>query len=158
MKVAWSSASSASSQSFLTLAMLFGIGITTGCGSEGTPPPKFSGNTTVVVLASSSANDQLFQFSVTLQSLTLTSQSGQNISLLATPASEEFMHLNGHVEPIATTSVPQGIYTSAAATVSEALPACAGQYAGTLLVDEALTGSKESTSVSPDIWPTRKSR
>ena len=118
----------------------------TGCGSSGTTPPKFSGNTAVVVLASSTANDQLFQFSVTLQSLTLTSQSGQTVSLLATPASDEFMHLNGRVEPLATVSVPQGIYTAAAATVSEAFPACAGLTGGSLLMDEALGGLKGLTT------------
>ena len=108
MKVAWSSAPSASSHSFLIiLTILFGIAITTGCGSSGTNPPKFSGNTTVVILASSTANDQLFQFSVTVQSLTLTDQSGQTVSLLPTPVSDEFIHLNGHVEPLATVRIPQ---------------------------------------------------
>jgi hypothetical protein len=146
MKAVRSSAPSASSHSFLiVLTVLFGVGITTGCGS--TPKPKLTGNTTVVVLASSTANDQLFQFSVTLQSLTLTGQSGQTVSLLASPASDEFMHLNGQVEPLVTVSVPQGIYTSAAATVSEAFPACAGQSAGSLLMDEALGGVNGLTVV-----------
>jgi hypothetical protein len=149
MKATWSSSPSPSSCSFLIiLIMLLSIGITTGCGSSGTTPPKFSGNTTMVVLASSTANDQLFQFSVTLQNLTLTNQSGQTVSLLATPAGDEFMHLNGHVEPIATVSVPQGIYTSAAATVSGAFPACAGQSAGSLLMDEALGGVNGPTPAS----------
>jgi len=128
----------------VTLAI--SVAFATGCGSSGTTPPKFSGNTAVVVLASSTANDQLFQFSVTLQSLTLTSQSGQTVSLLATPASDEFMHLNGRVEPLATVSVPQGIYTAAAATVSEAFPACAGLTGGSLLMDEALGGLKGLTT------------
>ena len=123
----------------------------TGCGSSGTTPPKFSGNTAVVVLASGTANDQLFQFSVTLQSLTLTSQSGQTVSLLTTPASDEFMHLNARVEPLATVSVPQGIYTSAAATVREAFPACAGLTAGSLLMDEALGGVKGLTAASIEL-------
>ena len=131
----------------LAIATVF----TTGCGSSGTTPPKFSGNTAVVVLASGTANDQLFQFSVTLQSLTLTSQSGQTVSLLTTPASDEFMHLNGRVEPLATVSVPQGIYTSAAATVSEAFPACAGLTAGSLLMDEALGSLKGLTAVSIEL-------
>jgi hypothetical protein len=135
MKALWSSAPSTSSHSFLIiLTVLTGVGITTGCGSA--PTPKFKGNTMVVVLASSTANDQLFQFSVTLQNLTLTNQSGQTVSLLANPASDEFMHLNGHVEPLATVSIPQGIYTSAAATVNRAFPACAGQSGGSLLMDE----------------------
>jgi hypothetical protein len=134
----------------LLLAVTLAIGavFATGCGSSGTTPPKFSGNTSVVILASSTANDQLFQFSVTLQSLTLTSQSGQTVSLLATPASDEFMHLNGRVEPLATVSVPQGIYTSAAATLSEAFPACAGQSAGSDLMDEALGGLNGLTAAS----------
>ena len=131
----------------LAIATVF----TTGCGSSGTTPPKFSGNTAVVVLASGTANDQLFQFSVTLQSLTLTSQSGQTVSLLTTPASDEFMRLNGRVEPLATVSVPQGIYTSAAATVSEAFPACAGLTAGSLLMDEALGGVNGLTAASIEL-------
>jgi len=127
----------------LSLAVLLAV----GCGGSGTGT-TFRGNTTVVVLSSSTANDQLFQFSITLQSLTLTSQSGQTVSLLASPVSDEFMHLNGHVEPLATVSVPQGIYTSAAATVSEAFPACAGQSAGSLLMDEALGGLNGVTAAS----------
>jgi Domain of unknown function (DUF5666) len=108
-----------------------------GCGGGG--GTSFSGNTNVVLLASSTANDQLFQFSVNIKSLTLTTQSGQTVSLLTNPVGEEFMHLNGHVEPIASVSVPQGIYTSATLTVSEALPACSGlQSSGGLLMDEAL--------------------
>ncbi len=132
----------------LSLAVL----LTAGCGG-GSAPTKatFSGNTAVVVLASSTANDQLFQFSVTLQSLTLTSQSGQTVPLLAGPASDEFIHLNGHVEPLATVSVPQGIYTSAEATLSAAYPACAGQSAGSLLMNEALGGLNGRTAASIEL-------
>jgi len=122
-----------------------------GCGGNSGSGTTFSGNTTVVVLASSTANDQLFWFSVTLKSLTLTSQSGQQVSLLTGPLSEEFMHLNGHVEPIATVSVPQGIYTAATATVNGAFPACAGQQSsGGLLMDEAL-GGPQSTIASVEL-------
>ncbi len=147
---AWSSALSASFHSFLIiLTLLFGTGINTGCGSTAPASAKFSGNTNVVVLVSSTANDQLSQFSVTLQKLTLTSQSGQTVSLLASSVSDEFMHLNGHAEPLATVSVPQGIYTSAAITVSEALPACTGQSSGGVIVDEALSaGLSGLTSAS----------
>jgi hypothetical protein len=52
------------------------------------------------------------------------------------------------VEPLATVSVPQGIYTSAAAMLSEAFPACAGQSAGSLLMDEALGGLNGPTAAS----------
>jgi hypothetical protein len=140
---------SRSSFTMLLFVPLVAVLLATGCGTGGSGTKRtFSGNTAVVVLASSTANDQLFQFSVTLQSLTLTNQSGQTVSLLASPAADDFMHLNGHVEPLATVSVPQGVYTSAAATVTEAFPACAGQSAGTLLVDEALGGVNGPTAAS----------
>lgn len=124
----------------LLLAMLFAV----GCG--GGTKTTFSGNTAVVILASSTANDQLFQFSVTLESLKLTSQSGETVSLLTNPVGDEFIHLNGRAEPLATVSVPQGIYTSVAATVSGAYPACAGQQSsGGYLIDGALGGVNGST-------------
>ncbi|HEV2488005.1 MAG TPA: DUF5666 domain-containing protein [Terracidiphilus sp.] len=125
------------SASILTLSAAF----TSGCGgSGGGTATALSGSTNVIILASSTANDQLWQFSLTLQSLTLTSQSGKTVTLLSAVQGEEFIHVNGNVEPLASAVVPQGIYTSATATVSSAYPACAGQGAGTLLVDEALNG------------------
>ncbi|MGB7331547.1 MAG: hypothetical protein WBD25_09180, partial [Terriglobales bacterium] len=81
MKSAWFPAPSASSPFFLvTLTLLAGIGITTGCGSPGTTPPKLSGDTSVTVLLTSTGNDQVTQFAVELQTLTLTSQSGKTIT------------------------------------------------------------------------------
>jgi uncharacterized protein (UPF0333 family) len=129
----------------LLLVMSAAMLLAAGCGSnQSVTKTTFSGNTRVIVLASSTANDQLSQLTLTLQSLTLTSQSGQTVSLLATPASDEFMHLNGHVEPVATVSVPQGIYSSAAASISGAYPACAGQS----IVDEALGSVNGPTPAS----------
>jgi len=137
----------------LTLAAATIAAAGCGGGSGMGTGTTFSGNTTVVLLASSTANDQLFQFSVTLKSLTLTPQSGLEVSLLTNPISEEFMHLNGHVEPLATVSVPQGIYTSATAIVSGAFPACAGLSSGQLLIDEALGGLKGLTPASIEMQP-----
>ncbi len=121
-----------------------------GCGGSGTGT-TLSGDTQVTLLASSTANDQLSQFSVTVQSLTLTSQSGQTVSILVVPVGDEFMHLNGRVEPLATVSIPQGVYTSAAATITEAYPACAGQTPGILLVDESLGGINGPTGASIEL-------
>jgi hypothetical protein len=114
-----------------------------GCGGGGSGArTTFSGNTNVVLLASSTANDQLQHFGVTLNSLTLTSQSGANaktVNLISTPVGDEFIHLNGLVEPLASVAVPQGIYASASANVSMISPACAGQAPGILLTDGAVT-------------------
>ena len=120
MKASSFSAPSASSSYFLvTLTLLFGIGITTGCGSSATTPtpPKLSGNTSVTVLLASTGNDQVTRFAVEFQTLTLTSQSGKTITLSSSQQPSEFMHLNGGIEPLTTVSVPQDIYTSATATL-----------------------------------------
>jgi hypothetical protein len=131
MKAASSFAPSAWSHSFLiTLTLLFGIGITTGCGSTTPTPPKFSGNTSVTVLLSGTANDQVTRFDLQFQTLTLTSQSGKTVTLLSSQQPAEFMHLNGGIEPLLTVSVPQDIYTSATVTLGAAVFVCIAQVPG----------------------------
>ena len=131
MKAAWSSAPFASSDFFLiTLTLLLGIGISTGCGSTAATPPRFSGNTSVTVLLSSTANDQVTLFDLAFQTLTLTSQSGETVTLLSSQQPSEFMHLNGGIEPLMTASVPQGIYTSAEATLAGGVFVCLAQVPG----------------------------
>ena len=129
MKASWFPAPSASISFLLTLALLFGMGITTDCGSGGTapPPPRFSGNTSVTVLLSSAANDQVSEFDLTLQTLTLTDQGGKIVPVVNASSPAEFVHLNGNIEPLATISIPQGIYVSAAVTLGEAVFVCISQ-------------------------------
>ncbi|MFZ0815910.1 MAG: DUF5666 domain-containing protein [Candidatus Sulfotelmatobacter sp.] len=125
---------SASSSTRQRLAISFPLIIaasllSTGCGSNGNTPttPQFSGNTSVTVALSSTANDEVSSLNLQFQSLTLTSQSGKTATLLSGPASAsaagslvgaEFMHLNGAAEPLVTTSIPQDIYTSALVTLN----------------------------------------
>lgn len=100
-------------------------GIMTGCGGTSSPgTAKLSGNTSVTVVLSSSANDQLSEFNLVLQNLTLTSKAGKTVTLSSTPLGFEFVHLNGQVEPLTTVTIPQGIYTSAAATIGAAQFTC----------------------------------
>jgi hypothetical protein len=64
--------------------------LSTGCGSNGntvTTTPQFSGNTSVTVALSSTANDQISSLNLQFQSLALTSQSGKTATLLSGPAS-----------------------------------------------------------------------
>jgi Domain of unknown function (DUF5666) len=94
------------------------LSLTAGCGSSGsTPPPKLSGNTSVTVLLSSTANDQLSQFNLNFQSLTLTSQSGNTVNLLSAQLPAELIHLNGGIAPLTNVTVPQDVYTSATAVL-----------------------------------------
>ena len=121
--------------------------IVAGCGSgTGT---TLSGNTQVMVLATSTANDQLSLFTTTLDSLMLKTQSGETVNLLASPVSEEFIHLNGHVEPIATVSIPQNTYVSASATYGSSDPVCNGQSPGNDMTDH-LTGAPSGTVNLPN--------
>jgi hypothetical protein len=141
MKASWFSAYSAASFYFLlTPTLLLCIGITTGCGSNGTTPPKFSGNTSVTVLLASTGNDQVTQFPVELQTLTLTNQAGKAVTLLSSQQPSEFMHLNGGIEPFTTVTVPQGIYSSATVTVGQAAFVC--------LVQDPETGGLEIATYS----------
>jgi len=123
--------STASSYFFVvTLTLLLITGMTTGCGSGTQPPPKLHGNTSVTVLLSSTANDQVTQFDMEFQTLTLTSQSGKTVTLFSSPQPSEFMHLNGGIEPLTNVSVPQDVYTSATVTVSGALFVCIANVPG----------------------------
>jgi hypothetical protein len=128
---------------FLTLLATF----MAGCSGSGTGT-ALSGNTQVVVLAASTANDQLSSFTTTLESLTLTNQAGKTVNLLVSPVSEEFIHLNGHVEPIATVSVPQGTYVSARAIYNGgATPVCNAQSPGSIQTDTLTGGANETINL-----------
>ncbi|WP_263358091.1 DUF5666 domain-containing protein [Acidicapsa ligni] len=75
-------------------------------------------------------------FGTTLESLTLTSQSGKQVTVLASPVSDEFIHLNGHVEPLVTVSIPQDVYVSAAATYNNSTSYCTIQVPGDTFIYE----------------------
>ena len=133
MKSATSSARFLAPNTIPTIfAAVLTVALTTSCGSGGavSKTPTFSGNTQVTVVLSSTANDQVTGFDMTLQSLTLTSQSGKTVSLLSSQQPAEFMHLNGGIEPLMTVSVPQEIYTSATATLGGAVFVCLAQVPG----------------------------
>jgi len=139
----------------LLLAITVGLAtaFTTGCGGSSSQT-TLTGNTSVTVLASSTANDQLSSFMVTINSLTLTSKSGATVNVVATPVSEEFIHLNGHVEPIATVSIPQGDYVSASATFDFSDPVCHGQAPGMDMTDSLGGGPSETINLPQPIMVT----
>jgi hypothetical protein len=104
--------------------------LTMGCSSAnvGPPKPRFSGNTNVTLMLSSTANDQLVQFAIGLTGITLTSRSGKTATLLSQPQGTqqwaEFIHVNGGAEPLLTVSVPQGLYTAARVSVDQSYFSC----------------------------------
>jgi hypothetical protein len=103
--------------SVLLLIAAFAAGCGPGMKMASPTTPVVQGNTMVVVMASSTANDQFPQFNVAFSGLTLTSQSGKTANLFNTPQKAEFIHLNGTAEPMVSVSVPQDVYTAASATI-----------------------------------------
>jgi len=128
------SASSSSHQACgirLVLILIAASIFSTGCGSGSASSPSapvLSGNTSVTVLLSSTANDQLSQFGIGFQSISLTSQSGKTVTLLSMPRgteqNAEFIHVNGGAEPLITVSIPQDVYTSATVAVDQSYFVC----------------------------------
>lgn len=134
---------------FCTLPALtasLAVALIAGCGGSGTTTPTLTGNTSVTLLASSTANDQLAQYKVSFSSITLGSQSGKTVTISSAPVSAEFMHLNGTVEPLVTTSIPQDIYTSATATIAQAYGVCMGSDSATGGLVSAEFGGFPSTA------------
>jgi hypothetical protein len=126
-----SSDSRSALRSVFLAALLVAVSFTSGCGSGGmtTPSgPTFSGNTTVTVVLSSTANGQLSNFGMGLKGISLTNQAGATVNLLsatdATLQRAEFIHLNGGAEPLLTVNVPQGIYTAATVSVGDSYFTC----------------------------------
>jgi hypothetical protein len=83
-----------------------------------------------MVLLSSTANDQVTSFDLSLKTLTLTSRTGKTVTLVSSQQPAEFMHLNGGIEPLMTVSLPQDVYTSATATLGGAVYVCLSQVPG----------------------------
>jgi hypothetical protein len=125
MKSAFSPVKTPTCLLILLTGILTALIATTGCGSTpSSSVPKFSGNTAVNVLLSSTADEQLNRFDIQLQNISLTNQSGASVSLISSDQGLEFIHLNGGVEPLLTVNIPQGIYTAATATIGTAEFTC----------------------------------
>lgn len=114
-------------QRLLSLAVI--AGVMTGCGGGSSPtsvapiPPPVE-NTSVTILVSSTANDRVVQANLTVTNLVLTDALGNVVNVLSSPQRAEFMHLNGPTESLVTVDVPQGVYTTATATLGNANFAC----------------------------------
>ena len=132
----------------LAAAAALGLALLAGCGGGGSGTTTvLQGSTNVVLLASSTANDQLVQFPLTLSSLTLTTRGGRTATVFSSPLSAEYIHLNGNVEPLVSVSIPQAVYTSATATYGGTAPVCVGAPSSSsgLLIDGALNGPGKPT-------------
>jgi hypothetical protein len=126
-----------------------------GCGGGGTSamqsnptPPPPPAMTAVTLTVTSTANDELTEFDISIKSLTLTSASGNQVSVPVTVASSEFMHVNGGSEPLATAMVPQDTYTAATATLGEADFTCIIELPTNMVIAEFAYGQTPTANVT----------
>jgi hypothetical protein len=105
----------------LALLTITAVSLAAGCGGQSAMTgPHLSGNTQVALVLTGTANDQLQEFDLEIQSLTLTDKAGNTVSLISSPQPTEFIHINGGIEPLLSVTVPQAIYTSATAVIGSA--------------------------------------
>jgi len=146
---------------------IFGVALT-GCGSgshmAGPPPPV--GNTKVVVLLTSTANDQLAIFDLSLVSVALTDSTGKSTTIFTSAnrqfgAGIEWMHLNGAAEPLVTATLPQGTYTAATVTAAGCAftnVTFAAPNLTTATFDEGLCGQGTGVTTRQPVQPNRGRR
>ena len=108
----------------LVIIVMAALLLNAGCGGNSSGAPVLKGNTLVTVAFTGTANDQLIQFDLAIQSITLTNKLGKTVSLVSGLQPTEYMHVNGGAEPLVTVSIPQDIYTAATATIGEADFSC----------------------------------
>lgn len=131
---------------FFSILAVATLGLSlTGC-SSGMPRQVAPGNSLVTVLLTSSANNQLTQLNLQFTSFTLTTQSGNMLTLFNTPQTAEFIHLNGTSEPLLTVAIPQDTYTSATATIENAGFTCVGLDAAGGIESSTFAGSGSPTT------------
>lgn len=95
-----------------------------GGGGDSVPTPvnpqPAGASTAVQINLGDAPADRLLAVGMTVQSVTLTKTSGGPVPVLSAPRQVELMHLMGTVAPLALASVPQGTYSGATMTFSEA--------------------------------------
>jgi hypothetical protein len=99
------------------LAAALLVSVVLGCGTHTPVVGPVKGEfTTVTPLLSSSANDELSAYFMTIESIALTNQAGGTVKVFNTPQWVEWIGLNGGSAPLASASLAQGVYTSATVT------------------------------------------
>jgi len=130
---------------YLTTLILALASFTTNCGSGGSGGSTMPANTQITVALTSTGNDQLVYFDMVLNTITLTEKSGNTATLIPAPQGFEFIQRNGQLAPGFTTTVQQGTYVSATATVGAAEFNCVAD-----IPNQGLTASTYAYGYTPD--------
>lgn len=108
-------------------AMAAAVLATTACGGgsaglmgglpPGTNPPP-AGMSAMTVLMGDSPADSVVGFEITVNSIVLTDNNGNNVTVLSTPRRIELSHNSATVEPLSALQIPQGTYAKATIAVT----------------------------------------
>lgn len=111
-------------------------------GSNQTPaPPSPQAQTASVhVGIGDSPSDWVVSFTMTINSIKLNRTSSNSVSMLSSPATVEFSHMKGTIEPLTMMNVPSGDYNSVTVSCSNAQ----------ITYMDSATGQPISTTVTPN--------
>jgi hypothetical protein len=106
---------------FTLLSVVFAL-LLTGCGGGNQNQVTTAGAGNATIQTGDAVNDQIAKFELTISSITLTgvSPTATTGNLLSKPAEVEFTHQAGTFEPLTLANVPQGTYSGATLSVSDA--------------------------------------
>ena len=114
-------------EKILGLTFIFaGVIILSNCGgggsasSGGTQPPPIQATTMLQTSVGDDPCDRVAALLLNMTSVTLTSSSGGQVTVVATPTSVEFMHLMGSLQSLSLVNVDQGTYTKATISIASA--------------------------------------
>jgi hypothetical protein len=102
---------------FLVL-MVVALALLNGCSGnnttcQGATQSTTSGMSMVQVTIGDAPSDRIAAFSITINSISLSDDAGNAVSLVSSPVTVEITHLTGTTQPVATLTVPAGTYTKA---------------------------------------------
>lgn len=115
------------------------------------PTPNLAPPATVTVVISSDANDQLSELFAVIDEVTLYDAEYNPQDVWDGPRTAEFIHVNGGAEPSLTTSIAQGVYTSAQMLLEGVTFACAGVSQGALSVPSFGSSQNPRTSIQVEL-------
>ncbi len=117
-----------------------------GCGAgrmSSTPAPQ-QNTSSLQVNIGDGPSDRLLAVSMTINSIALTGNGGNSVTVVSSPMQMEMMHLMGTVQPISLSKVPQRTYSGAAVNISSAIVMYMDPASGQL-VQKTVSGPMSAT-------------
>jgi Domain of unknown function (DUF5666)/Domain of unknown function (DUF4382) len=137
--------------------VLLAVAAMIGCGGNmSTPPPAptvttSSASVGTVINIGDAPNDSVLAFEITINSVLLTNSSGQQISVLSSPARIELTRLAGTFAPLSHVVIPQGTYINAVVTVSHPEIVFVNASGATVILEPQISNLTVTVPFSPSL-------